>query len=117
MKTPDNQNGNAKAGSLDSMVRRRRVINVPEDYVLALLSRGLVHGQFILVPEPLGLPDTARVVGVWNDWARMAWVIVVQDPSFDEVPDAGLIPEMKVRWSYVEVAVKAPNPQPSPASL
>lgn len=91
--------------------RRRRVIYVSENYVVALLSRGLVHHEFIRVPEPLGLPDTARVVGVWSDWQRNAFAIVVEDPSFDEVPEAIMLPEMQVQWSYVEVAVQPPNPE------
>jgi hypothetical protein len=96
---------------LDPVVRRRRIIYVPENYVLALLSRGLVCNQFIRVPEPLGLPETARVVGVWSDWQRNAFGIVVQDPSFEEVPEAIMLPEMQVQWSYVEVVVKSPNSQ------
>jgi hypothetical protein len=107
----DNQTAEARADSLQQVVRRRRVIYVPENYVLALLSRGLVHNQFIRVPEPLGLPDTARVVGVWSDWSRNAFGIVVQDPTFEEVPEAVMLPEMQVQWSYVEVAVKSPNDQ------
>jgi len=94
---------------LNPAARRLRIIYVPENYVLALLSRGLVCNQFIRVPEPIGLPETARAVGVWSDWQRNAFAIVVQDPSFGEVPEAIMLPEMQVRWSYVEVAVKSPN--------
>jgi hypothetical protein len=105
----DIQTTDAPPGSIDPVVRRRRVIYVPENYVLALLGRGLIHNQFIRVPEPLGLPETARVVGVWSDWQRNAFGLVVQDPSFEEVPEAIMLPEMQVQWSYVEVAIKSPN--------
>ena len=97
------------AVALAPPVRRLRVIYIPENYVLALLSRGLIHNQFIRVPEPLGLPETARVVGVWSDWARNSFNIVVQDPSFEEVPEGVTLPEMRVQWSYLEVAVKSPD--------
>ena len=116
--TPEaNETETPKPVLLDPVVRRRRVIYVPENYVLDFLSRGLVHNQFIRVPEPLGLPATARVVGVWSDWSRNAFGIVVQDPSFEEVPEAVMLPEMVVQWSYVEVAVKSPNTELSGGGL
>lgn len=89
--------------------RRRAVIYVPERYVLALLSRGLVHNQFIRVPEPMGLPATAKIIGVWNEWTRNAFGIVVEDPSFQEVPEGMMLPEKTVQWVDVEVAIKTPN--------
>ncbi len=102
----DNQTAAQCADALQQAHRRRRVIYVPENYVLALLSRGLVENQVIRVPEPLGLPSTAQVVGVWNDWSRNAFAMVVQDPSFEEVSEAVMLPEMQLQWSYVEVAIK-----------
>lgn len=95
--------------SAKKSVRRRRVVYVPESYVLYLLSRGMVQQRFVRMPTPLGLPDTARVVGVWSDWQRNAFGIVVEDPSFDEVPEGEMLPEMQVEWSYVEIALKSPN--------
>lgn len=100
METPQSPNAGAK---LD---RRKRVFYVPENYVLQLLSRGLAKHNVIMVPEPLGLPDTASVVGVWSDWSRNAFAVVVHDQSFDDVPDGEVIPEIKIDWSYAHLAIK-----------
>jgi len=91
------------------MARRRRVIYVPENYVLALLSRGLWHNQYVRVPEPLGVPETARMVGVWTDYSRNAFALVVEDASFEETPEGLMLPEMRVEWSVVELATKPPS--------
>ena len=109
MQAQQSKTEGSAAVALHPLGRRRRVIYVPENYILALLSRGQVHNQGIRVPEPLGLPETARVVGVWSDWARNAFGIVVEDPSFEEVPEGITLPEMRVQWSYVEIAIKSPN--------
>lgn len=89
-------------------IRRQRVIYVPTSYVLKLLSRGLVCDGRIRMPEPLGLPATARVLTVHNSWERDAFAMVVQDESFDAVPDGMMLPEMQVQWGYVDFALELP---------
>lgn len=85
--------------------RRRKVIYVPENYVLAMLSRAWQRNQFITVPDPVELPETAWVVGVWSDFSRNAFALVVEDESFEEVPESVMVPELQITWSTVELAL------------
>lgn len=96
-------------GSPPNTGRRRKVIYVAEKDVLSMLSMDLMFNQHIRIPEPLGLPETAKAIGVWSDWHRNAFGIVVEDPSFDVVPEGDRLPEIEVRWRYVEVDVKSKN--------
>lgn len=79
--------------------RRNRLIYVPEDYVLKLLFRGSQ------VPTPIGIPKTARCVGVWSDYKRNSFAIVLQDDSFEDVAIGLPIPEMEITWLWEEDAV------------
>lgn len=110
----DDSTNTAVPGSLDPGVRRRRVIYISELTVLGLLTTAAIRNQFLSVPLPLGLPETARVVGVWSDWTRNAFAFVVEDASFDEVPAAVALPEMQLHWHCVEVELKSPNDQAEP---
>jgi hypothetical protein len=81
---------------------RKKVVFVPQDYVLRMFSGVFADCRCVRLPKALGLPDTARVVGVWEDFARASFAFVVEDPSFDEVPIGGRFPEIEVDWVVVE---------------
>ncbi len=85
--------------------RRRRVLHAPHQFVVHLLSRGLRRGPRLILPEPVGLPATANVVGVYTDYSRDSFAIVVEDEAFEEVPDGFSIPELEVRWTVIELPI------------
>lgn len=77
---------------------------VPQSYVGGILSRGFNGNDFIVLPEPLGLPITAKLVGVWNDYQRNAFSLVFEDASFEEVPEGLMSPEINVKWENIKVS-------------
>ena len=93
-------------------MNRSKLLYVSPDFVTQLLSRGLRSpGDYIELPEPIGLPATARVAAIHADYARNAFCLVVEDPTFEIVPDAELIPEIKVSWGVARIALQ-PDPDP-----
>jgi hypothetical protein len=86
--------------------RRRQVMFVPTRYVSALFARGLVRDKFMIIPEPLGLPEDTETVGCWHDWSRDAFAILVQHPSFAPVPEGCCAPELTICWQTVELATQ-----------
>jgi hypothetical protein len=82
---------------------RRKVMFVSQSYVGKLLSRGFNCCEFIAMPEPFGLPPTAKLVGVWNDYQRNAFSLVFEDASFEEVPEGLMCPEINVKWESIKV--------------
>lgn len=85
---------------------RRKILFVPPNFIAALLSRGLVRNQFFCIPEPLGLPETARVAGVHTDYERGSIALVIEDESFEEVVAGMAYPRLEVQWGTHEVLLK-----------
>lgn len=92
---------------------RRKLMRIPTQYVLSLLSRGLLRNQYINVLEPVGLPETAVAIGVWPDYQYDAFAVIVEDASFDEVPEGVACPEIEVKWTLVEQQIR-PNSSDEP---
>ena len=81
------------------------MVFVPEVFIRDLLSNGLRHSTYVTLPEPLGLPTTAHMVGVWPEYSRNAFALVVEDESFEEVPEGSMLPEIPVKWGTVKLAI------------
>jgi len=85
---------------------RRKIVYVPCDFVRDLLTRGLTRGPCLNIPEPVGLPETARTMGVWYDASRNSFAFVVEDESFEETPEGCEFPVHEVQWRTVVFAIK-----------
>lgn len=59
------------------------------------------------MPKP-DLPPTAVVIAVYDDHRRRAFCMVVEDISFDDVMEGMELPEMRVEWNVVKLAVDKP---------
>lgn len=78
------------------------MIEIPSSYLLMLFSKHVLTSEYIYVPSPIsGLPSTAEVIGVWHDYAKDAFLLLVEDESFENVPEGVSYPILKVEWRTV----------------
>lgn len=63
-----------------------RLYTIAENIMLALLVNYRQRDGRIPVPEPLDLPDTTMVVGVYYQHESRSFGLVLQDESFEKVP-------------------------------
>jgi hypothetical protein len=85
---------------------RRKYFRVTADYVAQLFSNGLAFNEFVVLPRALGLPVAAFVCGCYFEPCENSFQIVVQDDSFDEVPDGIRIPRLEVVFESVRLPRK-----------
>lgn len=86
--------------------RRRKLVIIPLERAFNLLTRCHLRQTHVMLPEPVGLPETARVIGsmLWFDKDRdFSIAFQVVDESFDEMPDSPYPPELHINWTVVEV--------------
>lgn len=86
--------------------RRRRAVVIPHTFIFELLNGGMERVEFVRIPKPLGLPETVKVVSVHHDWSMDAFVMVIEDKSFNEIPEGFVFPYEHVEWMTVEMAKK-----------
>lgn len=109
---PAGESGEASAHPL---YRRKKILLVPNQYVADLFSRGLLSGEYVNVPEPVGLPTTARVMGVWADYHTDSFAILIEDASFDKIAEACEYPKIEVTWRTVRRKIHPVEVQPKQA--
>jgi hypothetical protein len=86
--------------------RRVRLATIDFNKVWSFLTRKQPQpGSFIRF-DRWDLPEDCKVVSVFPDHARAAFVFVIQSESFDEVEDCFVPPDQPVTSCVVEIAVK-----------
>lgn len=99
----------SKAERQRDLSRCRRV-SIPENHLIFLFARGFRRNEWLTIPEPVGLPETALVLGTYPDSSRRAFTFVVQDPSFEPVPEGLEIPFIEVNWIPVRIRIAEQPP-------
>tara|TARA_R110002096_G_scaffold427236_1_gene637786 strand:- start:365 stop:688 length:324 start_codon:yes stop_codon:yes gene_type:complete len=85
---------------------RRKIVYLPQTFLLQFLNfQPLTSGRGRF-PKMSGIPESAHVVAMYNEPWREALALVVEDRSFDEVPEGERLPEIPVNWVLVEWSVK-----------
>lgn len=84
--------------------RRRKIIFIPVRWIVTLLA-GFKDSEFAKLPKISGLPESAINVGWYHDFARDAFVLVMQDESFEEVEEGIVLPSITVEWSMVYLPI------------
>lgn len=79
---------------------RRKIILVPYHLVLNLLCN---NAQVFFVPEAVGMPRSAKVLSVYSAPERDAFGFIVEDASFEEIPEGMKAPELKIEWRCVDL--------------
>lgn len=97
--------------------RRRKSFIVPRETVAAILFPNNYLPDRIKVARALNMPPTAKLVCVYDDYARASFAFVVEDPSFDQVPMGCMLPEVRVTWEVVELDRKPEQIAEDPAQL
>ncbi len=69
--------------------RRTAILLVASDFIADIVRNGERHYRI-----ENGIPDDAKVVGVRHDPLRNLWEIALESPSFDEVPEGVMPPEL-----------------------
>lgn len=82
-------------------MNRRKIVYVPHRFVLGYLNRP--SGCFLNLPRPLGLPSDVRVLSVHTEHLYNSFAFVVEHPSFDDVPEAVMLPVLHVEWETVRI--------------
>ena len=85
---------------------RIRLFYVPEDYILFLFSNGMLKAQCVNVPAAMNLPATAIVKRTWLDEQRRSFGFLVEDESFDPVPQGSEVPLLIVTWAFIPLQIE-----------
>ena len=63
----------------------------------------------------VGLSEEAQVVSAHIDYKTNSFLVVVEDPSFPDVPLGIMMEEIKVDWEVIELDCKQPKDAENPA--
>ncbi len=81
------------------MRRIKRLLVSP--YFLEALLKAL-DGKTLLTVK--GLPENARIIGVTQDWQSNMLCLFIESPSFDEIPDAAIPPDLHIEFTRTLIA-------------
>lgn len=82
-------------------IRRRKVVFVPERFILTFFNRS----EFLNLPIPANLPPDVRAISAHHDFLRNAFAVVIEHESFEEVNEAVQLPEVEIIWWTVKLDV------------
>ena len=82
--------------------KRRAILFFPERLLIDLFTSGKASHGVINVPVCDAMPDGASVVGVWHNYARRGFDVVMEHPSLAEVEEGVCYPEVHGNFSLVQ---------------
>lgn len=85
---------------MNSASSRRKIILVPPHLVLNLLCN---ESKVFFVPVAVGMPVSSQVLSVYYSAERDAFGFIVEDASFEEIPEGMKAPELKIEWRCVDL--------------
>lgn len=88
---------------IDESRKPRAVFYVQTPHLVSLFTNGFRGADFVQFPLVKGLPETARAVTAFYDACRDAFGVIVEDDSFEQVPEGCRMPEIKVTWECAKV--------------
>ncbi len=86
--------------------RHVRLLTIDSNRVLGILARKQTKLPQCLLVEEFDLPNDCVVRSVYQDYARGAFVFVIQSSEFDEVEECVVPPDHPVTSRVVEIAIK-----------
>lgn len=82
--------------------KRRVILFFPERLLLELFTAGKASHGVINVPVCDSIPDGASIIGVWHNYQRRGFDVVVEHPSFEEVEEGTTYPEVHDSFALVQ---------------
>ena len=73
--------------------KHSRIIYVDMRLIVEILNT-MRSGQYIALPDIPEIPEDTEVIGVFHEFARRAFAVMLSHPSFGEVPEGEMIPEL-----------------------
>lgn len=91
--------------------RRFAVVRVGYRDVLAwVFTRATRLPQFVMVLKGPGIPPDAKVLAVREDFCTRSFEVMLEHPSFEEVPDGMPAPNLTGKFGFEWEAVPTTNP-------